>query len=138
MPITSPISMRAIPQAEFAQLDYQVMRHVFASQNELGRLCDEIIYQNDLAARLQAAHSGSVRTEVPVTISHGDFAKTYFLDMVVEDAAIYEFKTVAGLAPEHDAQVFNYLLLAQCHHGKLVNFRPSQVESRFVNTSLTT
>jgi hypothetical protein len=51
MPISSPVSIRPIQQEEFAKLDYQVMRHAFESQNELGRLCDEVIYQNDLAAR---------------------------------------------------------------------------------------
>ncbi len=55
MPITSPISLCSISQKEFAAIDYQVMRSVFDCQNELGRLCDEVIYQNDLAARLEAA-----------------------------------------------------------------------------------
>jgi hypothetical protein len=30
-----------------------------------------------------------------------------------------------------------YLFLCGGHHGKLVNFRPTKVESRFVNTTLT-
>ena len=137
MPIVSPICLRPIGQEEFARIDYQVMRHAFDSQNELGRLCDEIIYQNDLAARLEAAGSGPVRREVPVTVSHRDFAKTYRLDLVVEDAAIYELKTEVRLAADHDAQLLNYLFLHGAHHGKLVNFRPAQVESKFVNTSLT-
>jgi hypothetical protein len=64
MPLTSPISVRPISQGEFARLDYEVMRHAFTSQNELGRLCDEIIYQNDLAARLQNAGFGPIRTGI--------------------------------------------------------------------------
>jgi hypothetical protein len=55
MPIRSTICMRSISQEQFAALDYRVMRCAFDSQNELGRLCDEVIYQNDMAARLQAA-----------------------------------------------------------------------------------
>jgi GxxExxY protein len=137
MPITSPISIRPINQEEFARIDYQVMRHAFDSQNELGRLCDEVIYQNDLAARLESAGLGPVRKEVPVTVTHGSFVKTYSLDMVVADAAIYEVKTAAALIAEHDAQVLNYLFLHGAQHGKLVNFRPAQVESKFVNTTLT-
>ena len=66
MPIESPLTLRPIDQEQFAELDYQVMRHAFDSQNELGRLCDEIIYQNDLAARSDAARLGPVRKEVPV------------------------------------------------------------------------
>jgi GxxExxY protein len=113
------------------------MRHAFDSQNELGRLCDEIIYQNDLAARLANARLGPIRKEVPVTVTYGSFAKTYFLDLVVGDAAIYELKTAVSLAGEHDSQLLNYLLLHGSHHGKLINFRPPQVESKFINSGLT-
>ncbi len=137
MPVTSPSPVRVIGQAEFAELDYQVMRCVFESQNELGRLCDEVVYQNDLTARLRTAGLGPIRTEVPVTVTYQDFAKTFFLDLVVRDAAIYELKTVLRLIAEHDAQLLNYLFLAGVHHGKLINFRPPQVESKFVNTGLT-
>jgi GxxExxY protein len=137
MPISSPFSLQAIAQPEFAKLDYRVMRCAFDSQNELGRLCDEVIYQNDLAARLDEAGLGPIRKEVPVTLTHRDFAKTYYFDLVVGDAAIYELKTAVCLVPEHDSQLLNYLFLQGVHHGKLVNFRPSQVETKFVNRNLT-
>ena len=129
------MTLSPIPQEEFAQLDYDVMRHVFECQSQLGRLCDEAIYQNDLAARLQAGGL-PVRTEVPVTVRHRDFAKTYSLDLVVADAGIYELKTARALAGEHEAQLLNYLLLCGAHHGKLVNFRTPKVQSRFINTTL--
>ena len=64
MPVDSPISLCPISREEFARLDYQIMRLAFDCQNELGRLCDEIIYQNDLAARILEAGLGPVRTEV--------------------------------------------------------------------------
>src|SRR6266850_1471417 len=136
MPITSPVSIRPINQDEFAQMDYHVMRHAFDSQNELGRLCDEVIYQNDLAARLQTAGLGPVEKEVPVTVSHRDFVKTYSLDLVVGDAAIYELKTATRIVGDHEAQLLNYLFLRDGQHGKLINLRPPEVESRFVNTNL--
>ncbi len=44
MPITCSIPMHATDQEEFARLDYCVMRHAFESQNELGRLCDEMVH----------------------------------------------------------------------------------------------
>ena len=99
MPITSPLPPSHTTQEEFAQLDYLVMRHAFESQNQLGRLCDELIYQNDLAARLRAAGL-PVQTEVPITVTCRDFAKTYSLDLVVADAGIYELKTALGLIGE--------------------------------------
>jgi GxxExxY protein len=136
VPIMSPISIRLTSPDEFARLDYEVMHHAFASQNELGRLCDEVIYQHDLATRLQKAGLGPVQTEVPVTVAHRDFSKTYLLDLVVGDAAIYELKTASNLVVEHDAQLLHYLFLENAARGKLVNFRPAQVESRYVNSAL--
>jgi len=136
MPINCPVCMRDMDQEEFARLDYRVMACAFESQNELGRLCDEVVYQNDLAARLEAAGVGPIRKEVPVMLSQQDFIKTYSLDLVVADAAIYELKTDHRLVPEHEAQLLNYLFLQDAQHGKLVNFRPAQVESKFVNNQL--
>jgi GxxExxY protein len=137
MPITCPICLRPLDQEEFARLDYDVMRCAYTSHNQLGRLCDEVIYQNDLAVRLQIAGLGPVLREVSVTVTYRDFSKTYRLDLVVCDAAVYELKAEVRLASEHEAQLLDYLLLCGSHHGKLVNFRPPRVESRFVNTTLT-
>ena len=131
------VCLRSICQEEFAGIDYRFMRCAFDSQNELGRLCDEVIYQNDVAARLEAGGLGPVHKQVPITVTYSDFVKTYRLDLAVGNAAIYELKTEARLAADHDAQLLNYLFLQGGHHGKLVNFRPAQVQSKFINTSLT-
>jgi GxxExxY protein len=136
MPIYSPVLSRRMDQKEFGQLDYCVMRHAFECQNQLGRLCDEVIYQNDLARRLQAAGI-LVEKEVKVVAEYRDFAKTYWLDMVVANAGIYELKTHLMLVGEHDSQLLNYLFLCGANHGKLINFRPAQVEAKFINTTLT-
>lgn len=137
MPISCPIQFKPLSREEYRQLDYQVMQHVFACHNELGRLCDEVIYQNDLKARLTAAGLGPVRTEVPLSVTHDTFRKPYFLDLVVGDAALYELKTVAALLGEHTTQILNYVLLLGLSVGKLVNLRPAAAEWRFANTPLT-
>jgi GxxExxY protein len=137
MPITSPIPPCRISQEEFKAIDYRVMRLAFACQNELGRLCDESIYQNDLTARLEAAGLGPIQREVPVVLTRGNFCKKYYLDMVIGNGAIYELKAAAQIIAEHEAQLMNYLFLLGANHGKLINFRPAQVQSRFVNTTLT-
>ncbi len=136
MPINGPSSLRPIDQEEFAQLDYSVMRRAFECQNELGRLCEKSVYQHDLAARLPAEGLATA-TEVPITVAHRTFSKTYLLDLVVADVGIYELKIAAGLVGAHEAQLLNYLFLCGVNHGKLVNFRPAKVESRFVNAAIT-
>ena len=136
MPISIPISLRRLDQDEFRQLDYAVMAHAFASQNELGRLCDEGIYQRDLSIRLEDAGMGPARMEFPIQVSHREFVKLYAADLIVADAAIYELKAVSTLINDHKRQLLNYLLLCEQPRGKLVNFRSPGVESEFVNTTL--
>jgi GxxExxY protein len=135
-PFHCPIPLRRLTRPEFDDLSRLVMAHAFASQNELGRLCDEAVYQNDMALRLEAAGLGPVSKEVPVTVRWRDFAKTYYLDLVVQSAFICELKAVAALLKEHDAQLLHYLLLVDVPHGKLINLRPPSVEYRTVNAVL--
>jgi hypothetical protein len=44
MPISCPLDMQPLTADEFQELDYPVMGHAFAGQNELGRLCEEDAY----------------------------------------------------------------------------------------------
>jgi hypothetical protein len=79
MPTVSLVAARTVSPEEFALLDYRVMRHAFDSHSELGRLCDEQVYRHDLAARLASADLGTVRTEVPLTVTHRCANCVYFL-----------------------------------------------------------
>jgi len=137
MPIFCPIEVRPISEDEFVELDYRVMSHAFDSQTELGRLCDERVYGHDLAARLVSARVGKVRAEVPITVTHRDFTKLYRMDLLLNDGAVYELKTDSRLVSDHEAQLLNYLFLFGAARGKLVNFRPARVETRFLNNPLT-
>jgi hypothetical protein len=49
MPIHVPITFPRLSEAEMLEVDYDVMKHAFACHRELGRLCDELNYQADLA-----------------------------------------------------------------------------------------
>lgn len=136
MPIHCPVQIKPLDAAAFEALDYRVMGHAYASQNELGRLCDECAYQADLKARLLADGFRSVLTEVSITVTHRGFSKKYFLDLVADDA-LYELKADTALASEHDAQLLNYMFLAGIPRGKLLNFRPAKVQGKILATKLT-
>jgi GxxExxY protein len=135
MPIHCPVSIRCLDADEFEALDYRVMGHTYASQNDLGRLCDESVYQADLRARLLADGFASVHSELPVTVIHRDFSNNYYLDLVADDA-LYELKADKALSTEHDTQLLNYIFLLGLRRGKLLNFRPSRVHGKIVATSL--
>ncbi len=131
--IHCPIPFNRLSRVEFDELSHQIMIHAFASQNELGRLCDEQVYQNDIALRLRDAGLGPIETEVPVTVCLRDFNKSYFLDLVVQNSFICELKASGTLKKQYDAQLLNYLILTDQKHGKLINLRPAKVEYRTVN-----
>ncbi len=136
MPIHCPVTLASLSADAFEQLDYRVMGHAYACQNELGRLCDECAYQADLAARLRGDGFHSVLTEVPVAVTHRDFLKRYHVDLVADDA-LYELKADAAFTGEHEAQLLNYMFLLGLPRAKLLNFRPGKVQGRIIATSLT-
>lgn len=137
MPIEYAFKTKSISEDDFYELDYDVMGLVFSIHRELGRLWNEKIYQNELAYCCQKAGFEKVAIEEPIQVSYQDFRKLYYVDLVLNDAVIYELKTVQILTGEHHQQMLNYLFLLGMQHGKLINMRPPSVESRFVSTGLT-
>jgi len=135
MPITCPITFQPLTTQAFGVLDYAVMAHAFASHQDLGSLADESVYQADFRRRLVAS-GFNVDIEVEVTAVFESFQKKYFLDLVINSIAVYELKTVATLLEKHSSQLLNYLLMLDLERGKLINFRPTSIESKFINAPL--
>lgn len=135
MPIVCPITIRDLGEAEFNVIDRSVMGQAFASQNELGRLCDEKVYENDLAFRLRSL-GHHVETQVPIVLTHLDFEKRYAIDLIC-DHAVYDTKTVLALTSTHDMQILHYAMLLNVRRAKLLNFRNQRVEGRLRNNVLT-
>ncbi|MCI0360991.1 MAG: GxxExxY protein [Planctomycetaceae bacterium] len=106
------------------------MAKVFEIRNEFGRFFDERIYKQELAHRIP-----NLKLEYPITISHEAFSTTYYLDGLIGSGA-FEFKTAQSLTSRHRGQLYNYLLMLDLAHGKLVNLRPESVEHEFVNATL--
>ena len=79
MPIHCPVKIECLDAKAFERVDYRVIGQAFASQNELGRLCDECAYEADLTARLGTAGCSSVHSQLPITVTHRDFSKGYRL-----------------------------------------------------------
>lgn len=112
------------------------MRCAYESQNYLGRLFDEQVYENDMIARIKAEGIHDIHSQVPVTVVVGEFEKVYKLDLVM-DNAIYELKTVSALNGEHDSQALNYAMLCNISQVKLLNFRTPRVQGKLKFVPLT-
>jgi GxxExxY protein len=48
--------------------------------------------------------------------------KTYNLDLLIADTVVVEIKSIAKLAPIHEAQLLTYMRLGGWHVGLLMNF----------------
>jgi GxxExxY protein len=136
MSIHCPIPIVPLDATAFEGLDYRVMGCAYSSQNLLGRFCDESAYKAHLKAQLLANGFESVLAEIPVTVTHRDFTKTYYLDLIA-DHALYEVKTADAFAAAHESQLLTYMFLLGIPRAKLINFRPSKVQGKVIATSLT-
>jgi len=134
MPIDCPIELPRITDEEMRSVDYAVMSHVFATHNELGRLADEVVYQEKLA-RLLIAAGIEATTEVPIELSFRDFSARLEMDLVVEQKVIYELKATAALLPTHESQLLSYMYLtnATVSWGKRVGGPNSRIDRRLGN-----
>lgn len=130
MPIQPTLKLRSVSDSEFTVVDKAVMRCAYASHNKFGRLFDERIYENDVAARLRA-EGFDVHTPVPIEVMHDSFETTFRLDLVV-DQIIYELKAVTALAKEHDAQALHYAMLQDVRLVKLLNFGAGKVQGKLL------
>lgn len=134
MPISPSLHLESVSDDAFAIIDKAVTRCAYAVHNKFGRLFDERIYENDLAARLRA-EGFDVHTQVPVVVTHGVFEKTYYLDLVV-DHMLYEIKVTDSLTKDHEAQALHYAMLQDIRLVKLINFGEKKVRGQLLRNAL--
>lgn len=128
MPIECTTETIRPSQAEFGEIAYEVLNHVYNIHNEFGRFFDEAVYKQELASRMPG-----LELELPVTVTYGSFWKVYRLDVLAYKRGIFEFKAAESIVARHRSQTINYLLLFDLPHGKIINIRPERVTAEFVN-----
>ncbi|MFA5517464.1 MAG: GxxExxY protein [Desulfuromonadales bacterium] len=112
------------------ELTEKVIKSCFEVSNELGSGFLESVYEKALLIAIRDKGL-SVGNQVPLQVHFrqqvvGDF----FADMIVESQVLVELKAVKALAPEHIAQVLNYLRGTNIPVGLLVNFGNPKLEIR--------
>ena len=129
MPINSPLDFRNFAQDEFRDIAYTVVGRAIEVHRELNRFSNEQSYSKAIRICL----GDCAKTEVPVSVNFETFSKTYFLDLVINEGAIFELKKASGITDRHRSQLLNYLMLTNTSHGKLINFGNEKVEHEFLN-----
>lgn len=96
--------------------------------NELGHGFLESVYEKALLISLSDAGL-ALQSQKPIKIFFREKpVGVFYADIVVEEKVIVEIKTVKVLAPEHEAQIINYLQATGINVGLLLNFGHPKLE----------
>jgi GxxExxY protein len=112
------------------ELTRRILEAAFEVSNELGIGFLESVYEGALFLALKAKGL-EVERQVPIQVRfRGEAVGQFYADLVVAGKVIVELKAVKALAPEHNAQVLNYLKATGNPVALLLNFGTSKLEFR--------
>ena len=110
----------------YAEEGFALMAAAFEVHNVLGGGLLEEIYQESLEIELELRDIPYRRkTELRVYYKDRQLKKTYIPDLLVFNNLVVELKSMNALAPEHEAQLLNYMRITRHSVGYLINFGPT-------------
>jgi GxxExxY protein len=116
------------PSLQYGKITETIIGCAFEVINELGAGFVESIYQKALAIALQEK-GFQVQCGVPIHVYFRNRVVGEFVaDQFVESKVLVELKAVKAIAPEHQAQVINYLKATGVEVGLLINFGNPKLE----------
>src|SRR5438309_5507446 len=102
---------------------YQLMGAAFEVYNDRGYGLAEEIYQECLEIELGLRRiSFRSKAELKCFYKGRQLKKRYIPDLFVFGCLVVELKAVTELAPEHEAQLINYMRITRQPVGYLINF----------------
>jgi len=114
----------------YEELTKTILRVCFEVSNELGSGFLESVYEKALLIALTEAGLRA-ENQVPLNVMFRKrMVGQFFADIIVEKKVLLELKAVRALAPEHLAQVMNYLKATGIEVGLLLNFGNPKLEYR--------
>ncbi len=113
---------KSFGQLKHAELTDKILKIFYQVYNELGFGFLESVYENATAIALIEAGM-RVRQQVPIPVYfRGHQVGDFRCDLLVEDEIFLEIKAVKAIAPEHVAQVLNYLRATEIEVALILNF----------------
>jgi GxxExxY protein len=107
---------------------YQVRGAIIGVSQELGSGFLEAVYQECVALEMAWRHIPfAACPNLRLAYRGQPLKQTYIPDFLAFEQIIVELKVVREIAPEHRAQVLNYLKATGLHVGLLANFGCSPV-----------
>lgn len=106
----------------------EVIGCAFEVINELGAGFIESVYERALLVALRQKGLAAVAQHPIRVMFRGVCVGEFVADIFVEEKVIVELKAVKAVAPEHQAQVINYLNATGIEVGLLINFGNPKLE----------
>jgi GxxExxY protein len=113
---------------QYEDITRSVIGCAFEVINELGAGFLESVYEKALLVAL-LQKGLSVTSQHPINVMFRNVCVgEFFADIFVEQKVIVELKAVKTIAPEHQAQIINYLNATGVEVGLLINFGNPKLE----------
>jgi GxxExxY protein len=107
----------------FEEEAFRIRGAIFEVSREMGSGFLEAVYQECLAIELLASDIPFVaKPTLTINYKGRGLAQTYVPDFLCFGSIVVELKAARDIAPEHRAQVLNYLKATDLRLGLLVNF----------------
>lgn len=119
----------------FEKESFAIRGAIYEVHNQLGCGFLEAVYQESLEIELKDRNIPfSSQQELTLYYKGSKLSQMYKPDFICFDRIIVEIKATKEIAPEHKAQVLNYLKASKLQLGFLVNFgsHPKATIERFV------
>ena len=111
-------------EAKHKDITELIIQAFYTVYNTLGYGFLEKVYQNALVIELRKLGLEVIPEATIKVYYNGQAVGEYFADLLVAGVVIVEIKAVRTLAPEHEAQLLNYLKATPYEVGLLLNFGP--------------
>ena len=110
-------------EQEYEKLGNKILNCAIEVHRNLGPGLLESVYEVCLLAELKRKGLNvKNQVELPVFYKGEKLNKTFFIDILVEDAIVVELKSVENLLPVHEIQLLTYMKLGNFKLGYLLNF----------------
>jgi len=111
-------------EAKHKDITELIIRAFYTVYNTLGYGFLEKVYQNALVIEMRKLGLEVIPEALIKVYYNGQVVGEYFADLLVAGVVLVEIKAVRTLAPEHEAQLLNYLKATPYEVGLLLNFGP--------------
>ena len=106
----------------YKEISDKIIGAAFEVYNTLGNGFLEKVYENSLMEELKIRKINAVNQK-PISVRYKNkIVGEYFADLIVENKIIIELKVCKEIAPEHEAQLINYLKATGVKVGYILNF----------------